>query len=96
MNRGRKWSDRKAAKTSQVIATKALACKLAKAAWHLASGMSWEQLAGKQRPHLNAPSESYFSREEIAAALRISAAAEGAADQERQLHRHEESLSQSN
>lgn len=33
----RKWYDRKAAKTSKVIATKALACKLAKAAWHLMS-----------------------------------------------------------
>ncbi len=31
----RKWYDRKAAKTSSVIATKALACKLAKAAWYL-------------------------------------------------------------
>ena len=31
----RKWYDRKAAKTSTVIATKALACKLAKAAWYL-------------------------------------------------------------
>ena len=31
----RKWYDRKAAKTSHVIATKALACKLAKAAWYL-------------------------------------------------------------
>jgi transposase len=31
----RKWFDKKAAKTSNVIATKALACKLAKAAWHL-------------------------------------------------------------
>ena len=31
----RKWYDRKVAKTSTVIATKALACKLAKAAWHL-------------------------------------------------------------
>ena len=31
----RQWSDRKAAKTSKVIATKALACKLAKAAWHV-------------------------------------------------------------
>lgn len=31
----RKWYDRKAAKTSPVVATKALACKLAKAAWHL-------------------------------------------------------------
>jgi transposase len=29
----RQWFDRKAAKTSNVIATKALACKLAKAAW---------------------------------------------------------------
>jgi len=31
----RKWFDRKAARTSKVIATKALACKLAKAAWYL-------------------------------------------------------------
>jgi transposase len=31
----RRWYDRKAAKTSPVLATKALACKLAKAAWHL-------------------------------------------------------------
>jgi transposase len=33
----RKWYDRKEAKTSKVIATKALACKLAKAAWHVMS-----------------------------------------------------------
>ena len=31
----RQWYDRKAGKTSKVLATKALACKLAKAAWHL-------------------------------------------------------------
>ena len=31
----RRWYDRKQAKTSTVIATKALACKLAKAAWHV-------------------------------------------------------------
>jgi transposase len=31
----RRWYDRKQAKTSVVIATKALACKLAKAAWHI-------------------------------------------------------------
>jgi transposase len=31
----RQWFDRKAARTSPVIATKALACKLAKAAWHV-------------------------------------------------------------
>jgi transposase len=31
----RKWHDRKVAKTMNVLATKALACKLAKAAWYL-------------------------------------------------------------
>jgi transposase len=31
----RQWYDRKAAKTNKVLATKALACKLAKAAWHV-------------------------------------------------------------
>jgi transposase len=33
----RRWFDRKAARTSKIIATKALACKLAKAAWYLMS-----------------------------------------------------------
>lgn len=33
----RRWYDRKKARTSTVIATKALACKLAKAAWHVMS-----------------------------------------------------------
>jgi transposase len=31
----RRWYERKAAKTNNIIATKALACKLAKAAWHV-------------------------------------------------------------
>jgi transposase len=31
----RRWYERKKARTSTVIATKALACKLAKAAWHV-------------------------------------------------------------
>ena len=31
----RRWYDRKAAKTSKIIATKALGCKLAKAAWYV-------------------------------------------------------------
>jgi transposase len=35
--RCRRWFDRKAARTSTVVATKALACKLAKAAWHVLS-----------------------------------------------------------
>jgi len=39
----RKWYDRKEAKTSKVIATKVLACKLAKAAWHLmAEGVDYD------------------------------------------------------
>src|SRR5213596_1342885 len=39
----RAWFDRKAAKTSKVIATKALACKLAKAAWHvMADGTDYD------------------------------------------------------
>jgi transposase len=49
----RKWHDRKAAKTNNVIATKALACKLAKAAWYLvaqetdyASGRMFPPVAG--------------------------------------------------
>jgi transposase len=33
----RRWYDRKAAKTSKIIATKALGCKLAKVAWHVMS-----------------------------------------------------------
>lgn len=33
----RRWFDRKAAKTNTILATKALACKLAKAAWHIMS-----------------------------------------------------------
>jgi transposase len=33
----RRWYDRKAAKTSRIISTKALGCKLAKAAWHVMS-----------------------------------------------------------
>ena len=31
----RQWFDRKAARTNKIIATKALACKLARAAWHV-------------------------------------------------------------
>jgi transposase len=39
----RKWYERKAANTSKVIATKALACKLAKAAWHvMAAGTDYD------------------------------------------------------
>lgn len=34
----RRWFDRKKAKTNNVVATKALACKLAKAAWHVMEG----------------------------------------------------------
>jgi transposase len=36
----RRWYERKAARTSRVIATKALGCKLAKAAWHVMAGQT--------------------------------------------------------
>ena len=52
-----RWYERKAAKTSKVIATKALACKMAKAAWYLMSeGTDYDpkrmfpELAMKQTP----------------------------------------------
>jgi transposase len=39
----RQWYDRKAGKTSTIVATKALACKLAKAAWHvMAEGIDYD------------------------------------------------------
>lgn len=47
----RKWFDRKAARTSTVIATKALACKLAKAAWHVMS-QSADYDSGRMFPAL--------------------------------------------
>lgn len=49
----RRWYDRKKARTSTVIATKALACKLAKAAWHLmAQGTDYD--ASRMFPELAA------------------------------------------
>jgi len=40
----RRWFDRKAARTNKVVATKALACKLAKAAWHvMANQVDYDQ-----------------------------------------------------
>jgi transposase len=52
----RKWFDRKAAKTNTIVATKALACKLAKAAWYvMAQNVAYDgsrvfgKAAGSQR-----------------------------------------------
>ena len=45
------------------------------AAWHLANEMSWEQLAAKRIEHLDGVSESYFTADEIRAAMQISDAA---------------------
>jgi transposase len=52
----RRWYDRKKAKTSTVLATKALACKLAKAAWHIMAKQTnydatrmFPELASKQK-----------------------------------------------
>lgn len=49
----RRWYDRKASKTSKVIATKALGCKLSKAAWHvMANGSDYD--AARMFPELAA------------------------------------------
>lgn len=56
----RRWYDRKAAKTSKVLATKALACKLAKTAWYLmAEGTDYnaERMFGAPAPQPAAPGE---------------------------------------
>jgi hypothetical protein len=41
------------------------------AAWHLANGLTWEQLANKRIVHLNGTSEMWFHPEEIQAGMRI-------------------------
>lgn len=47
----RRWYERKKAKTSTVVATKALACKLAKAAWHIMARKT-DYEAGRMFPEL--------------------------------------------
>jgi hypothetical protein len=63
------------------------------AAWHFANGMSWDELARKERTHLNAPSEPYFSQRELLAALRLAEAATRAAEAQAQPSTAEQSLS---
>ena len=43
------------------------------AAWHLANGLSWEELANKQIEHLVGGSEPWFSPDEIRSAMQIAA-----------------------
>ena len=45
------------------------------AAWHLANGLSWEQLAAKRIKHLNGTSERWFSPQEIRAGMQLARAA---------------------
>ncbi|MEZ5941470.1 MAG: hypothetical protein R3C18_08775 [Planctomycetaceae bacterium] len=49
------------------------------AAWHIANGMSWQQLANKKYDRLGAPDTPYFSQAQMAQAQQIVAAAEYAA-----------------
>lgn len=41
------------------------------AVWHLANGMSWEELAAKRIEHLNAPAERYFTEAQLRAARQL-------------------------
>jgi hypothetical protein len=44
------------------------------AAWHLANGLSWRQLAAKVGvKHLNGSTEPYFTRSDLELALRVTA-----------------------
>jgi len=45
------------------------------AAWHLANGLTWQQLATKRIEHLNGTSEPWFSPQEIRAGMSLAQAA---------------------
>lgn len=45
------------------------------AAWHLQNGMSWKELAAKQREHVRGPNEPYFTRQELTTAMKLADAA---------------------
>ncbi len=49
------------------------------AAWHLNSGMSWDDLSAKRVEHLSGESEPYFSAEQMQQGLAVSNAAEAMA-----------------
>ncbi len=51
------------------------------AAWHLANGMSWQELAAKRIEHLNGASESWFSPQEIRAGMQFATFASALAAQ---------------
>ena len=53
------------------------------AAWHIANGMSWEELAAKEIKRANGTSQPYFSQQEMQAAMQMASAAERAAKEEK-------------
>jgi hypothetical protein len=46
------------------------------AAWHIANGLSWQQLAAEKIDHLVGPDEPFFAPAELAAASRVVARVE--------------------
>jgi hypothetical protein len=52
------------------------------AAWHIASKMSWDELAAKQVKRLGQSPQPYFSQQELRAALQLVEAAKTAAEKE--------------
>lgn len=53
------------------------------ATWHLANGMSWEELAAKEIKRANGTRQPYFSQQEMQAAMQMAIAAERAAKEEK-------------
>ncbi len=53
------------------------------AAWHLNNGLSWEQLAAKQRRHVTGLREPYFAPQELQAAMKLVSAATSTVEQQK-------------
>jgi len=64
------------------------------AAWHLNSGMSFQQLAAKQLKFANGTSRPYFSPQEIRAGMQVTAMATKLAEQRKKADAKSDSLSQ--
>jgi hypothetical protein len=70
-------SDPKIALILESLGLGQLSQKVAQAAaWHVANGLSWQQLAAETIDHLVGPDEPFFTQAELAAASRVVARVE--------------------
>jgi len=65
-------TDPKLAAVLEALGRGAISQKVAQAAaWHLSSGLSWEQLAAEKIDHVGVPDEAYFHPAELRAAHQV-------------------------